>query len=347
MPRRLALLTVVVFGCLPAVAQAAPFNDRVGDASPRPDRLSATTAQATGTLALPTAEGYSVSVSFADGVTPDATLAASYVAYLDSIPHGPELAKLHVLIADPSTVSSLCGGQEGDGVLACYGPADAQMIVPSSGLDAPSEGPYTVRYVLTHEYGHHIAANRANDEFTGGALDSGPKFWASRELVCNNTLDGHLFPGNEDVNYLRNPGEAWAETYARLVFPQQPWTWTSLLRPDAAALDAARRDVLAPWTKNTARTFRMKAARDREAFRVPLTLDGKLSATISGPKGSQVNIMVTSGRQTIGASKRSGSRDRWTLATGCRERPSETLSFTATRKGGQRGPVTMRVSYPG
>jgi hypothetical protein len=358
MSRRILLslaLAAVVPAAAATTAQAAPFSDRVLDAQPS-SSLKAKAAQstATNTMQIPTAGGYSVPVSFTAQVPPDPALAASYVAYLDSVPHGTELSKLSILIASPDQVDTLCGGEDGDGILGCYGGSDEQMIVPSSGLDTTTaDGQYSVRYVITHEYGHHIAANRSNAVYGATALDMGPKYWSSYEMVCDQALNKKLFPGyegNDLDRYHANPGEDWAEAYARLVFPQQAWDFSPLLGPpDATALDAVRRDVLTPWTKNTSATFTMAAGRDRQAFTVPLTLDGKLTATVSGPKGSKVAVAVTSGRQKVGKSKAKNSpaRGTWSISSGCREQPTETLTFTATRNGGSRGPVTLTVSYPG
>jgi hypothetical protein len=358
MSRRI-LLSLALLAIAPAAAastaQAAPFNDRVLDVKPSHSlKAKAAQATATNTIQVPTVEGYSIPVSFTAEVPPDPALAAAYVAYLDSIPHGTELSKLSVLIAGPDQIDTLCGGEAGDGILGCYGGADSQMIVPSTGLDTTTaDGQYSVRYVITHEYGHHIAANRSNDLYDATALDMGPKYWSSYELVCDQAIDKKLFPGyegNDLDRYHANPGEDWAEAYARLVFPTQAWDFSPLLGPpDATALDAVRRDVLTPWTKNTSVTFTMKAGRNRQAFAVPLTLDGKLSATITGPKGSEVNVAVTSGSQKVTNDRkaRTGARDVWSISSGCRERATETLTFTATRKGGTKGPVTLRVSYPG
>ena len=57
-------------------------------------RVQARAAQNDQTLAIPTKEGYSVSVSFSTGVPVNQELAQSYVAFLDALPHGPELGKL-------------------------------------------------------------------------------------------------------------------------------------------------------------------------------------------------------------------------------------------------------------
>jgi hypothetical protein len=359
MSRRIVLLSLALFAIAPAAAaQAAPFSDRVLDVTPSHSlKAKAAQATATNTIQVPTAEGYSIPVSFTSEVPPDPALAASYVAYLDSLPHGTELAKLTVLIAGPDQVDTLCGGQDGDGILGCYGGTNEQMIVPSTGLDTTTaDGLYSVRYVITHEYGHHIAANRSNDLYGATAIDMGPKYWSSYELVCDQSIEKKLFPGyegNDLEEYHANPGEDWAEVYARLTFPAQPWDFSPLLGPpDATALDAARRDVLTPWTKNTSKTFTMPSGRDREAFDLPLTLDGKLSATVTGPKGSTVAVAITSGRQKVGKSKGTGARGTWKLSSGCREKPTETLTFLTTRKAGKNGrgangAVTLKVSYPG
>lgn len=357
MSRRIAVLSVALGALVPAIATstaaATPFSDRVLDATPS-NSAKAKAAQATpssGTIAVPTAEGYSVKVTFTAAVPVDPALAASYVAYLDALPHGTELAKLKLQVAGLSEVAGLCGAKPDDGVLACYG--NGTMTVPSTGLQATTpDGQYSTAYELTHEYGHHIAANRSNAIYGATAIDVGPKYWSSYELVCDQAIDHKLFPGYEGTDiaqYHANPGEDWAEAYARLTFPDQPWTFSSRLVPDAAALDAVRKDVLTPWKRNTSATFTMAAGRDRQAFDVPLTLDGKLSATITGPKGSEVSVAVTSGRQKVPSENRarSGARDVWSISSGCREKPTETLTFLATRKGGNSGPVTLRVSYPG
>jgi hypothetical protein len=358
MSRRIALLSLALFAIAPAAAQAAPaspFRDRVLDPSggSRPTGSPTASAAQAGaqTIAVPTKEGYSVPVTFTKAVPVDPALAASYVGFLDALPHGTELAKLKLQVAAIAEVAGLCGAQPEDGVLACYG--NRTMTVPSTGLQATTEdGTYSTAYELTHEYGHHIAAYRANELYGLGAIDMGPKYWSSYERVCDQAIDKRLFPGYEGTDikrYHANPGEDWAEAYARLTFPDQRWTFSPRLVPDATALDAVRRDVLTPWTRNTTATFTMAAGRDRQAFSVPLTLDGSLSATITGPKGSEVSVAVSSGSQKVAGDRkpRTGARDVWRISSGCRERATETLTFLATRTGGTTGPVQLTVSYPG
>jgi hypothetical protein len=330
MLRRIAVLTFALCAALPAAASAAT-----------PDTGTTSTR-------VPLTEGGSVEVSFMPSVGLQPALAQQYVAYLETLPHGSELRLLRLVVATPTEVNSRCGGRgDTDGkVLGCYG--NDEMVVPSTGLDAPTTaGPYTGRYVLAHEYGHHIAAHRSNNLGGGrGALDWGPKFWASYELVCDQTGDRKLFPGDEARNYRANPGEAWAETYARLVFPEQPWTWTDRLRPDLGALEAARKDVLTPWTRNTSTTFTMASTRNAQAFDLPLTLDGSLKVTATAPAGARLNVKLTSGSQKVPLQHRAGSKT-WSLSVGCREKATETVTFHLQRQDGKRGPVSLKVAYAG
>ncbi len=352
MPRRIAVLTLALCAAIPAVAQAAPATKASAfrDSS---TRLQATAAQASDTtsVSIPLTGGGAISVSFTPAVGTQQQLAQEYVAFLESLPHGTELGQLRILIGTPAEVTTKCGDDGSDPnsqVLGCY--ADNEMIVPSSGLDsAAAAGGYQVRYVLTHEYGHHIAAHRSNAIGQGGALAFGPKFWASYEMVCDLAGRKKLFPYAETniQQYLRNPGEAWAETYARLVYPDQPWTWTGLLKPDDQALAAAREDVLTPWTKNATKIFTMASGRSTQTFRLPLRLDGSLKTTLRGPSGSQLGVKITSGSQVVGRSKRAAAYDTWKLSVGCREKETETLSFRVTRTGNAHGPVSLRVSYAG
>jgi hypothetical protein len=332
MLRRTAVLILALCAALPALALATP----------------AAQAQSTTSTRVPLVEGGSIKVSFSPSVGLQQELAQQYVGFLETLPHGSELSKLTLRITTPEEVNEECGGtgdQTGQ-VLGCYG--QDQMVVPSSGLDTPTAvGDYNVRYVLTHEYGHHIAAHRSNN-LGGGyrAIDWGPKYWASYELVCDQAGDRKLFPGDEVRNYHANPGEAWAEAYARLVYPEQPWTWTDRLKPDAGALDAVRKDVLTPWTKNTSTTFTMSATRNAQAFDLPLTLDGSLKVTATAPSGARLSVKLTSGTQKVPLKHRDGSKT-WSLSVGCREKQTETVTFHLQRQGGQRGPVALNVSYAG
>lgn len=305
-------------------------------------------AQAPNAIDVPTAEGYAVHVEFTDaagGLNPE--LAAAYVGFLDSLPHGPELAQLKIQIASSDQVAGLCGGLEREGILACYQDNQNRMTVPNAGLDATTgSGTYSLRYVLTHEYGHHIALHRRGAGFRGGASDWGPRRWASEEHVCALTVARRLSPGDEGARYRANPGENWAEAYARLTFPDQPWTFSPLLVPDPVALDAARRDVVEPWPGNQTATFTMPRGRTTQRFTVPISLDGAVTARVSGPRRAEVGVRLSVDGHRLGTSAHRGSTDALTR-TVCKTTPTATMTLTTIRTGGRPGPVQLSVSYPG
>src|SRR4051812_15260739 len=245
LPRRLAALCLPIAAlaaALPATASAAAFRDRV-----LTEPLHAHAAQATAgatTARYPTPDGQSVEITAADPA-----VAARYASLVGTFPHGRELSALKVVVVPAADVNEECGGQDGDGILACYGGADQTMIVPDA---QAADSDVSVDYVIAHEYGHHIAAHRSNAPLD--ALDFGPKRWSSYELVCANTLDGRLAPGDEGDNYRFNPGEAWAEAYARLIYPTEAWRFTPLLKPTSGSLLAAQADVVSPWTQRVSQT---------------------------------------------------------------------------------------------
>ena len=309
--------------------------------APSPSRV---VRAATPETAYPTADGQRVAVAFSPGYAPNPTVAAGYVAFLDSLPHGGELSKLHVYIATPAEITTLCGRV--DGTLACYSPTTHTMTVP--GQEVTTGSGVTTTYIIAHEYGHHVAAFRDNPPFD--ALDHGPKYWSSLKQVCNLTLNKQLFPGNEGANYRLNPGESWADTYAHLVFPDVPWMFTELLRPDEAAYAAARRDVLTPWTTPVARTFSgrfTKASGNTRTFRFKLRLDGAMSFALKGPAAASYDLALLSGGKVEQRTRAAGSSDRISYPDGaCRERTVESISVAVTRRHGN-GSFTVRASYAG
>ena len=232
LPRRLAALCLPIAAlAFPATASAAPLKDRVIE------RVSARASQAP--TSYPTADGTMIRV-----VAADPAVAQRYATFVGTLPHGAELSQLRIVVVAAADVGAACGSREDDGTVACYGANDQTMIVPDA---APADAEYSIEYVIAHEYGHHIAANRSNAPLP--ALDYGPKRWASYELVCVNSMRGRLAPGDEGDDYLANPGEAWAEAYARLVFPNEAWRFTHAAASDAgraAGRDGRRRAAVDP-----------------------------------------------------------------------------------------------------
>jgi hypothetical protein len=317
--------------------QTTSFADRVITSAPK--RASA--ASAPRAYAAP--DGTSVIVRFTESYTENPDVAQTYVNFLASLPHGTELGQVNLLLATPQEVEQTCGG--GDGVLACYNARTHQMVVP--GEQVESQTGVTTSYVMAHEYGHHVAALRENPPFS--ALDVGPKIWASYEKVCDRVLGGQLAPGAEGRYYTANPGESWAETYARLTYPDEPWRFSSLLKPDAGALDAARRDVLAPWVAPAVKTFigRFTATGpDAKRFLFALTLDGAMKVKLHGPSRARYDLRVTSLGQTRGQSQGNAARDELSWRAACRERRNETVAVRVLRHSGT-GPFSVTVTYAG
>ncbi len=151
-----------------------------------------------------TAAGELVTIYASNSYPVDPALGQRWADFLGSLVHGSEISTVTVLLATPTQIARVCGAD----AVACYSPQGAVLYTPGEdpGTDLSAEA------VITHEYGHHVAANRTNAPWS--ALDSGPKRWASAMQVCARTRSGELFPGAEDPgHYTLNPGEGWAETY--------------------------------------------------------------------------------------------------------------------------------------
>ena len=342
---------------LPASASAKPvlqplkdeaplgyrFKDRFFTSNARTARVSVSHAT---WKKYPIKDGQTVQAAVSDryGTTLDPSVVQTYVSFLDSLEHGPELAKLKIFIAPPDEVLSECGGVQG--TLACYDSRTEIMVVPGDEPDTGSSG-VTISYLVAHEYGHHIATNRSDAPFS--AFQFGPKYWSSYEMVCDRSAKGLLAPGNESQFYLSNPGEGWAETYAQLKYPEVAWQYNPLMKPDAAAFAAASKDVLTPWTKNVPKVFKGSFPRggsNTRQFHFDLTLDGRLSARLSGPRSSNYNLVFTSNGRSEGRTSTPGSHDSVSYDAACREDQLEHVTVTVKRASGS-GPFTLRLSYAG
>ena len=304
-------------------------------------KMKRSAAAAGATLRLTAADGQQVKVVVSSTYAATPVAAQTYVSFLDGLEHGAELSKLTLSIVAPTEIAGACGAQESDGVLACYIPSTSTMVVPGEQTEADA----TTSYLVAHEYGHHIAANRTNSPFA--AVDYGPKHWASQEDVCSRTIAGKLAPGDEAEHYAYNPGEAWAETYAWMKYPQTSWRYTSLLEPDAAAFAAARKDIETPWTTSTTRTFTgvMPKRATQRSFTFALTLDGAISFQLSGAKGSDLDLRIVAGGRAQGTTSARGSSDRLAFATACVTTP-ETVTVQVRRRSGS-GKFAVRTTYAG
>ena len=238
-----------------------------------------------------TSTGESVTVYASNTYPVDRALGQRWADFLASLVHGSELSTIKVYLAPLSEVSRVCGQD----ALACYSAADSSLIAPG---EDPSDD-LSAEAVITHEYGHHVAANRSDAPWR--ALDYGTKRWASYMQVCAKARSGKLFPGAEDhVRYVLNPGEGFAETYRVLNerkagLPEPPWQVVSdALYPDSTALTAVEEDVMSPWqgVTGSSRTATLTRRTRARTLTVATPLDGTLKVTLRPSAGLRLALDV-------------------------------------------------------
>jgi len=331
----------------PARRLESPQLDEIARADgPIPDSLIAPKTQA---LALaPTgywggvyraSTGENVTVYASNAYPVDSALGQRWADFLASLVHGSELSKVTVMLSTPSEISRVCGQD----ALACYSARGALLYAPG---EDPSSS-LSAEAVITHEYGHHVVANRNNAPWD--AVDWGPKRWDSSMQVCAATKQGRLSPGAEDpVRYEQNPGEGWAETYRllnqrRLGLPDSPWEIVSqALYPSDAALAAAQLDVTSPWESDTATTRAgavTRVSRTR-SYTVATPLDGTLKLTLRTSAGLRVSVDLFASSTRVAHVTGSGTLSRSTTVCGAR-----TYRVRVTELKG-RGSFQLAVSKP-
>jgi hypothetical protein len=236
-----------------------------------------------------TTAGESVTIYASNSYPVDPAMGQRWADFLGSLVHGSEISTVTVLLATPAQIARVCGAD----AVACYSPQGAVLYTPGEdpGTDLSAEA------VITHEYGHHVAANRSDAPWS--ALDYGPKRWASAMQVCTRTRSGELFPGAEDAShYKQNPGEGWAETYRVLNerkagLAEAPWQIvTQALYPTAVALTAAEQDVSSPWqaATTTTQTGALSRAKKTRTFTVTTPLDGTFKMTLRHSAGMRLSV---------------------------------------------------------
>ena len=275
-----------------------------------------------GTFTASTGEAVTIFVS--RSYPEDPALGRRWADFLAGLVHGPELSALTAYLAPGGEVSRICGAQ----ALACYSPSESLLVAPGNDPDAE----LSAEAVVTHEYGHHVAAHRSDAPWA--AVDYGTKRWSSYEQVCAKTKAGQLFPGAESLpRYQLNPGEGFAESYRVLnerkaAIPEAPWEIVSQsLYPDSTALALLEQDVRSPWSAATT-TTRAATARSR-TFTIATPLDGSFTATARGP-AKRLTLDVTSASGTRLA--RAVAKGRATVRTTiCGQRSVRVRVSAATR----------------
>jgi hypothetical protein len=295
-PVVVALLVVLSFASSAAASpeRTTAFRDTI--LSPAASRtmqaLSEWGGQTTAT------NGETVTVYFSDTYPVDQARALQWADFMTSLIHGPELQTVSIHLAPLNEMTRRCGVD----ALACYSPVNATIFAPADdpAFDTSAKG------ILIHEYGHHIAASRANPPFQGE--DYGTKRWATYENVCQRAVAGDVFPGAEDArHYMLNPGEAFAETYRvlneeRLGLPLESWTIVSpALAPDPMALTLVEQDITTPWLENTVKTFtaKLSSTAPTRTFTVATPLDGTIVVKPRQSSAKQVTVTLLGNNRSV------------------------------------------------
>lgn len=295
----------VLMGFLAPQASAEPLDPVFHDAvigSPVPSPKAVASAASAGT-SYPVAGGGTVNLQV-DPLYAGTDAVQRVLSTLGSTVHGPEIDRLTVHIADPAGLSQICGLN----ATACYFPSTMTMVVSGSPINPNNQMPQAM--VITHEYGHHIEANRS---FPGWyATDLGGRHWATYEHVCEGVAAGTLFPGDQGAHYWENPGEAFAQAYATMLYPDAvPWWW-SFAKPDQGAFDAIRADVT-DTSQGTAVSWsqRLGPGRPSASTTISTSLDGPIDVKLRQPKRASFDVRLLSANGDVLSSGQVTRSAKW------------------------------------
>jgi hypothetical protein len=286
------------------------------------------------------ATGERVTVYLSESYGPGAADGQRWADFFAALLHGSELGTVQAYVAPLEEVQAFCGQR----TLGCYGGGRLVTIGEPAGAVTPAE-------VAAHEYGHHVASNRANPPWRAG--DWGPKRWASHANVCARAAAGTAFPGDEGDHYSLNPGEGFAEVFRVLNETRQgamSFEWPVVdpsFVPDAAGLEQAAADVHSPWVAPSSTVVRSRFARGGARtwrLRVSTPLDGELriSLRLRPGAGHELALHSEDGRKLLARGLWSASRERTVDYTVCGER---SVVVRVVRSGGA-GPFEVHVTKP-
>lgn len=279
----------------PAIGSVRPRDTVIGLPSAGSARISASAAEDRYPINDDSGETVAIAVTAACQATCNAADPQRIANTLGTFVHGPEMELLSVQLDTPSQIEFDCGY----GAEACYYSGEDKIVI--SGDDGVAPDGASREFVLAHEYGHHVAAHRESPSPFPPAIDWGTARWSSHMHVCQRSRAGKLFPGSEGLQYFRDPGEAFAESFANLRFPESdvPWRWLDALEPDGEALEAVREDTLDPWMGRTAFRLRGHLPPRREGAAVrtfDTPLDGTVSLRPAGHRSYALDLLTPVGR---------------------------------------------------
>jgi hypothetical protein len=280
-----------------------------------------------------------VTIYTSSSYTVDGAANQRWADFMGRLLHGSELSRVTVEFATPFEVNRICGGAADlvHSVLGCYDSGTSTIV--ASGEDTAK---VSAESVLTHEYGHHIAANRSNAPWS--ALDWGAKRWATAMNICALSRAHLVWPGDESLLYRLNPGEGFAETYRGFSERTEghhvgPWgVLDTRLYPGGDAVPAIVADVLNPWTGNQTKSFHGSFTGNGpsvKTYTFKSRFDGTFSASVTSD--ARVRIAILDWRTVVARGRGSAHT---TLCGGLRERNVQVIR---TRGNGS---FTLTVSLP-
>jgi len=231
---------------------AVPMRDVVlGELGAAAARISASASSQRFSINDGTGATVEVSVTEACAETCNVTDPQAVANFIGTLIHGDEVDLLSVQLDTEYQLGFDCGF----GAEACYFSGENKIVI--GGYQEEDGDGATFEFVLAHEYGHHVAQHRDMPPPFDSAIDWGTERWASLEGVCQGERHHRLYPGDEGTHYFEDPGEAFAEAFARNRFPDQPpqWRYMRSLEPGPAAFRAIREDTLSPWQGRTSFTL--------------------------------------------------------------------------------------------